>query len=671
MSFHTQRPKSTDEMIQALLNKKNTRMQNLKALSENASIEKKAMGAQSVLESTHVQQQQETAVQERLNQIRQRRSRQIAAQNSTVGRMTLLEQAKTTVMNKVLFEMVYDAYWLDNDVKATTIQESYDTYKETVGIVEQLCGRSKVQGQNKSRFMVAVEEAVSETCEKAVDRILEEVSETGEDKINFNLNAEEESELDTKLSELGRDEIVDLVKDKVLTVVQDERESGKEKAAILQELNNKDDDEPEEPEGTEDEPDSSTDDTGIEEGIANINESYEGIEEGAVLGAILTAAVLGTAIACTVLSVKDKIELKKALKVYESKCKPAIKMSDLKPALYELDKAHRPTDKELAGIKKFFNKDSKRAKVWKDAKGHVVCTAICYTTTDIGTGVAISGNGASPTVSVETTYNYSYHVDKKYKKDELYLSAYMAFTDSFDNKNTQAFVIDMKKSFSDEMKNTKVKFFGKSLESTGVCERISPNFVEYESAQELMEECGLTGTGPEMTRAFAMNETDPERAIKLFSEYKDILQQGYTNILIAPADKYTHKVKTAVCGAVAKENEFCDTKIKELTKKMEDPVVKSTEEIMESIRMQNIRRKMNRGGASTLFESFMVSNLKKTTDAAVTEGVSLEKEDTMNASLIESILQYTVLETLNTLQIYKFTTEDVNRLKARNVSSIR
>lgn len=764
MSFNTERPKSTKELMGELLKKRETRINNLKQLSENAKVSANMTHAQNVLESAQSEQKVDQDIADRIDAMKKKRSEKILTENAILKQHTLLEQAKATVMNKVIFEMVYDAYWLDDNLKQNTIQETYNTYQGIMNMVKECCKVSSAS----TKFISAVEETVSAICEKAVNRILTEAKETGESDIEFNLTTEEESELDTKLSELGRDDIVELVKDKVLTVVQDERESGKEKASILQELNDtKNDDEEISPE---------EDENSVEEGfisnlhynlktrkdyqrlvksldrmksidcaefmisghsayrkkqyakaiasytkyknaliqqknailsmkneypidlIKDIVKDYDGeilttesyiresesklssainpdgniiVSESAAVGAIMSAAVLGLVIGCVALSVKNKLELKKALKLYELHCSPKIKMSELKPTLYELDGANRATDKELSGIKKLLSTNSKRAKIWKDSKGTEICVAILYTETNVSPGVTVSNGGASPSVNIETIKHYAYDVNPKYKKDALYLSAYMAFTDGFECKNTQAFVIDMKKAFKEEMKNTKVKFFGKSLESTSILEQISPDFIEYESACKLLEECGVCSAGAEATYECAITETNPENAISLFGEYNELLNHGKTSVLLAPSDVYSHRTKNVVSNAIAKQQALCTNNINflrsELDKIQTQPTV---DELASNLRTAKINRSINRTGAGTLFESMMIANTKKTMEAAVTEGIEVEKEDAMNAALIESILQYTVLETLNTLQLYQFTTSDINKIKSKNKLSV-
>ena len=86
---------------------------------------------------------------------------------------------------------------------------------------------------------------------------------------------------------------------------------------------------------------------------------------------------------------------------------------------------------------------------------------------------------------------------------------------------------------------------------------------------------------------------------------------------------------------------------------------------------QKQKRSLRNSMGGTLFESFMIANTSSIRDEAVTEGVDIDITSAVNAALIESILQYTVLETLNTAKLYKFTSSDVNKLKAANRSSLR
>lgn len=812
MAFQTKRPQTAREMIDSIKQQQATRASNRSSIMENAKLSKRLNQESSVLESVQAEQNKQDLINKRLDKIKAKRNKEVAIETTTVGRLKLLESAKKSVMDKVLFEMVYDAYWLDDAVKESTVQEAYETYKNTMSLVESVCGKSKTKDSDKTKFVKSVEEAVNDICEKAASRIIKDAKETGETNITFDLSSEDEIELDKRLSDLGRDEIVSLVRDKVLSVVQDEKESGKEKAAMIKEIN----DSLQEDEGELDDNTvgesvgiaaSQSSLTVVEEGIVknivrNIKENKKlnsearellnsigsslGFKEEAkifreadknmakknydeaikiyndyvkaissvkskiksakgpysqktknmlinscdmeisatkqyievardrknknpvkesvenlnsvtesIASVALTAAVLGTAITVVALSVKDKIDLKKALKLYEKKCNPSIKMSELTPTLYEIDSAHRVTNRELTGVKRFFNKHTKRAKVWKDKKGHVICTAILYTTTDVGVGAQVSGSSVSPTVSTTTTLHYLYDVDSKYKKDGLYLSAMMAYLDNGSTDNTKALTEDMKKAFPEEFKNTKVKLIGKSLEGVSpdsisddepgsnvdviirddedtepiIMECISERFIQRDCARRLVVECGAGGVEAEAVYTSAIMESDPMVAIDLFKNYKSILSKSKANCIIANSEEFPHEVKSCVREAINKHQEMCDSEIKMLEAQIKSPDKKSPDELLEQMKLASAKRSLTRSNGNTLFGSLMMKNTVDVRRAAVTEGISIAGNRDVNAALIESILQYTVMETLNTMKLYNFTNSDISKLRTMSKSS--
>lgn len=675
MSFHTERPMSTEAAIAAIQSRQTQRAANQRALFENLRNEKTEAQNQVALESIQVQTEQDAKSEASLDERKKKVAVQRAVKEATVGKLSLLENAKAITMNKVLFEMVYDAYWLDSNIKQNSVQETYNAYKETMAVIESTCGGSKTPDSNKSKFIKAVESVVEEVCRKATDRILQEAKETGNPDIQFNFTTEEESELDQKLSELGKDEIVELVRSKVLTVVQDEKRAGKEKAEMLKEL---------ETAGSEEEPDmSDPGETGVGESVT-------------VGSAILTAAAVGVIIAAVAIEVKDKINLKKALKVYEKNCNPEIKMSQLHPKLYELDKAHRITDRELTGIKKFINRNSKRAKIWRTDDGTEVCAAILYTTTDAGVGAQVTSDGVSPTVNITTTYHYAYDVNPKFKKDELYITAMMAYSDDRSNRNTDAFTTDMKKAYPDDMKNMKVKLIGKSLESTStlpegtiitdsmdvdvvvdetyrnsIMDYVSDKVEDRESVLQCLLDSGAENIETESLRDSGLNEKDPDLAISAFRQYRSALNRCKVNISIMKIDAYSLQVKAVATSAIDQAIKWCDNHIDQLeeVKKTSEPF--DTSKALNDMRTLAQKRALSNAVGSTLFESLMMSNTNNARNTAVTEGMSVTTDNIMNAALIESVLQYTIMETLNTTQLYNFTASDVFKLKSHNRSQLR
>ena len=497
MSFQTERPKSTAEMIAELRKLKLERKTNRKALLENFNEKKISDERQSVLEGTQAEVEEEALKNEHLESIRDRRRKERAVKESSLNRLTLLESAKKITMNKVLFEMVYDAYWLDDDVKRTSIQETYNEYKNVLALVESVCGDSKTKDDDKTEFIKNVETVVEEACKKAVNRIVKEQKESEEPDKEFEFTSEEESDLDKKLSELGRDELVELIKKKVLTVVQDERKSGKEKAEMLKELDDdEEDNDDDDNEETEDEEDSDKDD----ENDDDDEDDDESVEEG-----------------------------------------------------------YLPCEPVEEGVREFF----------KSLKYNV---AHNKQVNDVSKYLNLFGKDCAG------VFREGYALQTKREYDDA-IKQYQKYISIIQNKQKDA---------------------DKYIKEKG-----------YNSAVSQTIKTGLT------------------QEINLTKSY--IAQ--------------------------------CKNKKKFVT---ED--YKATLEVMVA---QKQKRSLRNSMGGTLFESFMIANTSSIRDEAVTEGVDIDTTSAMNAALIESILQYTVLETLNTAKLYKFTSSDVNKLKAANRSSLR
>ena len=151
--------------------------------------------------------------------------------------------------NKILFEMTYDACWIDAPVKAQLIKPLYETFSSTIDFIQTTCPKS-FKGHGATRLLEVMDAIVTEAAKKASKRIAKECKDdpnSDPDHINFNLNDEEEEKFNEDLQDLGKDDIAEKVKDKVLTVIQDEKDANKKKAEAMKELDDakKEDDEDE------------------------------------------------------------------------------------------------------------------------------------------------------------------------------------------------------------------------------------------------------------------------------------------------------------------------------------------------------------------------------------------------------------------------------------------
>lgn len=253
--FATKRPKSVAEQLaemEALKQSRQANLENLRLQSEAANT--KAL-QQAIIEQADEDKDDDTEAELRRSKI----SEGLLARNSKRAygllEQRLLKEGRRVLQNKVLFEMCYNACWVDEDVKASSVAEMYDAFNTVLDVVDGIAPECKTD-MSISKFLSAVNLVIEETVQKAVGRIVYESKNNKDcDSIKFDLIDEEEADMDEKIKELGSDEIIDLVRDKVLTVVQDEKEAGKKKDEVIQAIKDgaseSEEEKPEEDEMTE------------------------------------------------------------------------------------------------------------------------------------------------------------------------------------------------------------------------------------------------------------------------------------------------------------------------------------------------------------------------------------------------------------------------------------
>ena len=95
---------------------------------------------------------------------------------------------------------------------------------------------------------------------------------------------------------------------------------------------------------------------------------------------------------------------------------------------------------------------------------------------------------------------------------------------------------------------------------------------------------------------------------------------------------------------------------------------KATTESLDELRLrlvrENANRKLNSMNGSSVFESIMMKSLNDIdAEHPTMEGASLLESEKNNAALLQTVLEYTVLETLNTLKIYDFNLRNIGMVK--------
>lgn len=142
-------------------------------------------------------------------------------------------------LNQVIFEMVYNACWIDDAVKEGMIGHMYDTYNTVIEHLDTIL--KPVAAYKDSLFIKNAKECIMEACKRSAGKITEDTASTALtiddiNQVHFFMNDEDADMLDDDLSDLGKEEIEDMVKQKVLTVIQDEKNAGKQKADMFKEM---------------------------------------------------------------------------------------------------------------------------------------------------------------------------------------------------------------------------------------------------------------------------------------------------------------------------------------------------------------------------------------------------------------------------------------------------
>ena len=218
--FDTSRPDDSNKRYQKALEAAITRKNNRRRLSEERAIAEESARVSSALEA--ITENVETPV----TDTRRMTRRVLENKNKALQMLEsrLIKEGYNTCFNNVIFGMVYESFWADDAVKESTVNQMYQTFTETLDLLESL-GIKQIPSNKQNQFMQNVTELVTEACKKSAERIAEEAecnkdSKTSDDieTISFAMTDGEMNELDDNLAELSPDEITTLVKNKVLQV---------------------------------------------------------------------------------------------------------------------------------------------------------------------------------------------------------------------------------------------------------------------------------------------------------------------------------------------------------------------------------------------------------------------------------------------------------------------
>ena len=108
-------------------------------------------------------------------------------------------------------------------------------------------------------------------------------------------------------------------------------------------------------------------------------------------------------------------------------------------------------------------------------------------------------------------------------------------------------------------------------------------------------------------------------------------------------------------------------KLQECEKECDNAIIRmqgmQTMESLDSLENKKLMRDINRNSGNTLFESMMIINTQAAINQSVLESSDMTDTDLMSAALLQTVFEYTVLETMSTLGLYQFTGSDVAKIR--------
>lgn len=280
--FSTKREEklSGSQMLENAIKRRENQRRNMMALTEARKMSESIQDFTPMFESTNLEVGENIKKNSALESLYYNQGSKNVAKLQLQMRSRLMTEGMEYVKNKVLEEIIYESYWLDDPVKESTVEQIEESIAKTLDYVSENLSSAKSNSQTK--FMSNVNKVIESIVKEAVDRLVTEAESSNDAFTEFELNDIEEDKLEDKLCDLGKDEIVEVVKSKVAQVIQDEKEKGKEKAELFDEIDKETADKPEEEENStenteetpsEEEPEEDTSKDDSEEDSGSVKEA--------------------------------------------------------------------------------------------------------------------------------------------------------------------------------------------------------------------------------------------------------------------------------------------------------------------------------------------------------------------------------------------------------------
>lgn len=148
------------------------------------------------------------------------------------------ESLKDFLIKDIISEICVESLLVDRDVVDNNLRNIVNMVNEKVDEIDGFNGINQIAestGNQLLKNMISICEAI---CKKVGERNLKEACGKS-DKLDFDLNKEEMEEFDYKKQTTGVETVVDIVKEKVLDVVQNEQKENTMKKEVMDEIEGK------------------------------------------------------------------------------------------------------------------------------------------------------------------------------------------------------------------------------------------------------------------------------------------------------------------------------------------------------------------------------------------------------------------------------------------------
>lgn len=684
---------TADQMLESLIRTKNAQRQNFQALVESGKLEASSPDIVSAMEAANLETEEQLAKDKTLEAAAYIQGSKNIAKQKLGNRQALLQEGLQYVTDKVVKELIYESFWLDDDVKSQTVDQITDSIDNVMGYIEENCKGAKVEESKQSPFVKGMTAAIEATVKKAVTRICEDAEACDDAFPEFELSEDEENELDEKLVDLGRDEIVDLIKTKVAQVVQDEKEKGQERAAMFKEIENGG-------ETPEDGGNAEPDDVGTEEPEEPTepeeDEEETAAESAAILnfraGAVMEGANWET------------------LKIYFSGLRKRGSKACKEANRYYKAEDYEKAAAKYADCKEIFKEINSRLADVDDSFGSTVISYfLVYTSMVIALTDSINTKGGA-------SYNDMNKVHEEYdtvNAVKQYAGANVRkminYCDNMIAKckkkgGSSSTKKNYKYSLESTMENTASERYMAGILEAGaeVCVTDDPTWGELKTYVSLMSkkirEHLMTGDNALDHAVILIDELEaclskvPEDITPDAKEFvmgmvntiytavppTEIIISRFGNPMGSPDLKSSSNLIDWV--SVSWMDLFVNIKtnlgsVKSYCKTQTDPAGISDNKVNNSecpvsgehaiahliARTYSQVLVQNVGGS--LFEAMMIGSIASCSKSAMESSLGVSDEDVEDAALVETLLHYNVFETLDTIGLYKFRMGDIRQIK--------